>query len=201
MNKFVFGAAVAALSLATTGTAVAQRNAPAVLVVDVQRISSECTACRAAQAQLQTQLNDFQQRRNTLGQQINTEGAPLQQAVNALNGKDPDANLQQRLRTFEQRQQQAAQELQSRGAQIESTEAHVNKQIFDRLVPILESIRANRNAGIVVARSSVFAANPTLDVTNDALAELNRQLPSVSVTPLPQPAQPAQPTQPQPQGR
>ena len=198
MNKFVFGAAVAALSLGTSGTAMAQRNnAPAVLVVDVQRISSECTACRAAQTQLQTQLNEFQQRRTTLGQQINTEGQPLQQAVNALNGKEPDANLQQRLRTFEQRQQQAAQELQTRGAQIESTEAHVNKQIFDRLVPILESIRANRNAGIVVARNSVFAANPTLDVTNDALAELNRQLPSVSVTPMPQPAQAAQPQQPQ----
>ena len=197
MNKFVFGAAVAALSLGTSGTAMAQRNAPAVLVVDVQRISTECTACRAAQAQLQTQVNEFQQRRNTLGQQITTERTPLEQAVNALGGKEPDANLQQRLRTFEQRQQQAAQELQARGTQIESTEAHVNKQIFDRLVPILESIRANRNAGIVVARGSVFAANPAIDVTNDALTELNRQLPSVVVSPMPQPAQPAQPQQPQ----
>ena len=45
----------------------------------------------------------------------------------------------------------------------------------------------------------MLAAAPTIDVTNDVLAQLNQQLPSVSVTPLP--AQAQQPAQQQPQGR
>jgi hypothetical protein len=37
-----------------------------------------------------------------------------------------------------------------------------------------------------VDRSATLAVSPTLDITNDVLAQLNQQLPSVNVTPLPQ---------------
>jgi hypothetical protein len=51
---------------------------------------------------------------------------------------------------------------------------------------------------VAVDRGAVLFAAPALDITNEVLTQLNTQLPSVSVTPLPQ--QPGQ--QPaQPQGR
>lgn len=198
MNKFVFGAAIAAFSLSVPGTASAQRNAAPVLVVDIGRVSSECTACRAAQQQIQSQATQLQQRQQQLAQQLQTQGQPIETAVNALNGKQPDAALQQRIQTFENQRNAAAQELQGRGQQLESVGAHVNQQITERLRLILEQIRASRNASVVLAKGGTWASAPAIDVTNEALTALNQQLPSVSVTPLPQPAQPAQP---QPQGR
>ncbi|MFN3388202.1 MAG: OmpH family outer membrane protein [Allosphingosinicella sp.] len=198
MNKFVFGAAIAAFSLTVPGTASAQRNASPILVVDIGRVSTECTACRAAQQQIQTQATQLQQRQQQLAQQLQAQGQPLETAVNALNGKQPDAALQQRIQTFENQRTAAAQELQGRGQQIESTSAHVNQQITDRLRLILEQIRASRNASVVLGKGGTWASAPAVDVTNEALTALNQQLPSVSITPLPQPAQPAQP---QPQGR
>ncbi|WP_225421052.1 OmpH family outer membrane protein [Sphingomonas parva] len=188
-----------------SGAALAQRNnnnAPQILIVDIARVSSECTACRAASTQLQTQATALQQRQQTLGQQLQTAQAPLETAINALNGKQPDAALQSRITAFETQRNTAAQEIQRTSQQLQSTEIHVNQQISTRLRTVLEQIRAQRNATVVVAAGTTWAFNPSADVTNDALNLLNQQLPSVSVTPLPQQQQPApaaNPAQPQPQ--
>ena len=201
MNKLAFGAAFAALSLGLSGAAVAQRNnnASPILIVDINRVSTECTACRAASQQLQTQAQTFQQRQQSLTQQLQTSGAPIETAVNALNGKAPDAALQARITAFETQRNTAAQEIQRTGQTLQSTEAHVNQQIATRLRTVLEQIRAQRNATAVVAAGATWAFNPAADVTNETLTLLNQQLPSVSVTPLPQ--APAAPAQQRPQGR
>ena len=199
MNKFAFGA-LSALALAVPGAALAQRNA-AILVVDIGRVSSECTACRAAATQLQTQATQLQQRQQQLAQQLQTAGAPLETAVNALGTRQPDAALQARITAFETQRNTAAQEIQRTGAQLQSTEAHVNQQISDRLRTVIEQIRARRNATVVVPRGGTWAHDPAADVTTEALTALNAQLPSVSVTPLPQAPQPAAPQPQRPQGR
>jgi Skp family chaperone for outer membrane proteins len=191
MNKFAIGAAVAALSIGLPGAAIAQRNNADILIVDTARVFSECTACRAAQTQLQTQVNTLQQRRTALAQQLQTEGAPIQTAVNALNGRQPDAALTARIRAFETRQNTANQELQRSATTLQSTEANVTQQIGTRLGPILETIRNTRRAAVVIAKGQTLANDNALDVTNEVLTQLNAQLPSVSVTPLPAGQQPA----------
>jgi Skp family chaperone for outer membrane proteins len=191
MNKLAIGAAVAALSIGLPGAAIAQRNNADILIVDTARVFSECTACRAAQTQLQTQVNTLQQRRTALAQQLQTEGAPIQTAVNALNGRQPDAALTARIRAFETRQNTANQELQRSATTLQSTEANVTQQIGTRLGPILETIRNTRRAAVVIAKGQTLANDNSLDVTNEVLTQLNAQLPSVSVTPLPAGQQPA----------
>ena len=202
MNRFTFGAAFAALAFALPAAAPAQRNAPPILFVDTDRVFSECTACRAAGTTISQQIQQAQQLAATLGQPLETEGQALQNALRALNGRQPDAALQQRIQTFNARENNANQQLAQRQQMIRSTQAHVAQQIGQRVGPIIESIRNTRRAAVVVPKNSTLAADNALDVTNEVLAQLNQQLPSVSVTPLPQPAQPPQQQpQQQPQGR
>jgi Skp family chaperone for outer membrane proteins len=188
MTKFAIGVAFAALTAAALPTvASAQRLGPAVVaVVDTQRIFSECTACRAAQTQLQAQVTSAQQRATQLQTPLQTEGTAIQNAVRALNGKAPDAALQTRIRNFQTQETAAQTELGNRQNTIRSTQAHVNQQIGTRLGPIINTVMANRNANIVVDKQSTLANAPALDVTTEVLAALNAALPSVSVTPLPQ---------------
>jgi Skp family chaperone for outer membrane proteins len=188
MTKFAIGVAFATLTAATLPTvASAQRLGPAVVaVVDTQRIFSECTACRAAQTQLQAQVTSAQQRATQLQTPLQTEGTAIQNAVRALNGKAPDAALQTRIRNFQTQETAAQTELGNRQNTIRSTQAHVNQQIGTRLGPIINTVMANRNANIVVDKQSTLANAPALDVTTEVLAALNAALPSVSVTPLPQ---------------
>jgi len=197
MTKFLFGTALAVLAAAIPSAAPAQRIGPAVVaVVDTDRISAECTACRAAATQLQTQTQTLRTRAQQLQQQLQTAGQPIQTAVNALNGKQPDAALQQRITAYQTQQNNAQQEL-ARGEQnLRSIQVHVNQQIGNRLRTIIGSVAQARGATVAIDRGSALFAAPALDITNEVLAQLNQQLPSVSVTPLPQQQQ-----QQQPQGR
>ena len=193
MNKLAIGAAFAALAAAIPAAAPAQRLGGAVIaIVDTARISNECTACRAAQTQLQTQLNTVRQRAQQLEAPLRTEGQAIQTAVNALSGRQPDAALQQRVTAFQSRQAAANQELQRSEQQLRSTQAHVAQQINARLQPIINQVMQTRGANIAMDKGATLAVSPSLDVTSDVLAQLNQQLPSVSVTPLPQQQQ--QPT-------
>ena len=192
-------AAMAALALLTPATASAQRLSPAVVaVVDTDRILRECTACRAAQTQLQTQVQALQTRQQQLAAPLQTEAQSIQTAVNGLQGKQPDAALQGRITSLQTRQNQANQELSRQEQTVRSTQAHVVQQINQRLGPIINGQLATTGASLIVDRASALAVAPALDITNAVLAQLNQQLPSVSVTPLPQqPAQQQNPQQPQ----
>ncbi|MBS0503829.1 MAG: OmpH family outer membrane protein, partial [Proteobacteria bacterium] len=121
-----------------------------------------------------------------------------QTAVNALQGKQPDAALQTRIQALQTKQNSANQELGKQEQNIRSTQAHVVQQINQKLGPIVQAQLASSGATMIVDREGVLAFSPAVDITNAVLAQLNQQLPTVSVTPLPQ--QPAA-NQQQPQGR
>ena len=192
-------AAMAVLALSASGSAVAQRLSPAVIaVVDTDRILRECTACRAAQTTLQGQVQALQARQQQLAAPLQTEAQSLQTAVGALNGKQPDAALQTRIQSLQTRQTQANQELSRQEQTLRSTQQNVVQQINTRLGPIINGQLAATGATVIIERGAALAVAPAIDITNTVLAQLNQQLPSVSVTPLP--AQAAQPNA-QPQSR
>lgn len=200
MTKLYFGAALAALAATLPAAATAQRLNPTVVaVVDTNRVARECTACATAQTQLQQQAQQVQQLQTTLRQPIETEAQAIRTALDALQGKPADAALQGRITALQQRQNTANQQLQQRAQTLQSTEAHVLQQINTALGPIINQVMQTRGAAMVVDRGAALAVSPSIDVTNDVLAQLNQRLTTISVTPLPEQAAPAQ--QQQPQGR
>ena len=184
MRKLILSIAATSAALAVAGSANAQ--GATVLTVDTDRILAECTACRAAATNIQGQITSARQRAQTLESQLRTEATALETQVKALNGRQPDAALQQKITAFQTKQNQARTELGNRERQIESIQAHVQQQIGTRVVQISEQVRARRQAAVVMAKGSLMAVDARSDVTGEVLAALNQQLPSVSVTPLPQ---------------
>ena len=77
----------------------------------------------------------LQSRETTLATPLQTEGKSIQAAVDALNGKEPDAALQARIKAFQTKQQQAAQELQRQQQQIQRNQAYISQQITRSLGP------------------------------------------------------------------
>jgi Skp family chaperone for outer membrane proteins len=193
MKTLLISAALAASALSTS--AIAQSRAD-ILIVDSDRVLTDCTACKAANTQLQQRQAALKSRAETLQTQLQTEGKPIPTAIDALNGKDPDAALKARIDAFETKQRNAQQELGNGQQTLQSTLAHVQQQIGTKLVSVVEQVRARRGASVVMAKNSTIANDNAVDVTTEVLTALNQQLPSVSVTPLPQ-----QPQAKQPQGR
>jgi outer membrane protein len=178
-----------AAALSLTGVAEAQQRA-GILIVDTDRILNECTACKAASAQLQSQVQQGRTRAQQLEASLKPEAEGLEKAIQALGGKQPDAALQARITAFRNKQQQGSTELSNRESSIQSTQAHVQQQIGNKIVQVVEQSRVRRQASVVMSKGSTLASDNSIDITGEVLAALNQQLPAVSVTPLPQQARP-----------
>jgi Skp family chaperone for outer membrane proteins len=192
-------AAVFAATILTPVAASAQAvPAATVAVVDLEKVTSQCTACKTAQAALQGQVNALKSREQALAAPLQTEGKAIQAAIDALpQGKEPDAALQARIKAFQTKQQQGSQELARQQQQVQRNQAYISQQISSKLGPIYQQVMQRRGANVMVEIGTTLASGAALDVSNDVLAALNQQLPSVATT---APAQ-AAPAQQKPQGR
>ena len=196
MKRLLISASLAASALVVPAAAHAQAIPAAVIaVVDLEKITAQCTACKAARTALQSQISGLQSRQQALATPLQTEQKSIQAAIDALNGKDPDAALQSRIKAFQTKQQQAEQKLASRQQQIQANNQYVQKQISDKLGPIYTQVMQKRGANMMVEIGQTLASGQSLDVTNDVLTALNAALPSVATT------APAQARQNTPQGR
>ncbi len=192
MNKLTFGATAAALAFTMPALAQAQAIAPAVVaVVDTQRILTQCTACVAANQQLQTQRQQLEQRAQQLSQPLQAEQQAIQTAVNALpDGQQPDAALQQRVQAYQTQAQNAQSEMQGRQQQFQRNASYVLEQLEAPLNTAITQIMQQRGATIAMDRGATLAINPSVEITDAVLAALNAAVTSVNVN-APPPQQPA----------
>ena len=197
MRKILMLSAVAVATAAPTAAQAQRAPAAAIVVVDSNRVYRECNACRTAAAQLQAQVTAFQNRQQTLMNQLKPEADALQAAITALAGKQPDAALRTRAQAFQQKQEQAQQELTRAEQNIQSIRANVSRQIDARYGPAVNQVMTQQGANLAVDVDNTIAHSAALDVTPAVLAALNATRPSLSMTPLPQQQQQQQ----QPQGR
>jgi outer membrane protein len=182
MKKILFSAALAASVLMPSVASAQAIPAAVIAVVDLERVTRDCTACKTATAALQSQVNALKSRQQALTTPLQTEGKSIQTAIDALNGKEPDAALKARITAFQTKQQQGAQELQRQEQQIQRNQAYIQKQVADKLGPIYQSVMQRRGANVMLETGSTLATTTTVDVTNDVLAALNTALPSIQTT-------------------
>lgn len=192
MRQMITIAALAVAFAVPTAANAQRAPAAAIIVVDSGRIFRDCTACRTAQASLQSQANALQTRQRTLAAPLQTEGQAIQTAINALNGREPDAALRARVQAFQTKERQANEELQRSQANLQSIQQNVFRQINARLGPAVNQVMVQRGANLALDMDATLAHAQGTDATAAVLAALNAALPSVSLTPLPANQQPAQ---------
>jgi outer membrane protein len=194
MSKLLLSAALTAAVLAPSAAAAQALPAAVIAVVDLERVSGECNACKAAATTLRGQVTALQNREKALATPLQTEQKAIQAAIDALKGAEPDAALQARVKAFQTKQQQGAQEISRTQQQIQANQQYVQQQLVAKLAPIYQSVMQKRGATVLMEVGSTLATSASVDVTNDVLAALNAALPSLQTT------APA-PKQQQPQGR
>jgi Skp family chaperone for outer membrane proteins len=193
MKNLLIATSLAASAI-LPGAAHAQSIPSAVVaVVDLDKVTTSCNACKTASAALRAQVSGLQTRQQTLAGPLQTEGKAIQAAVDALNGKEPDAALKTRAQAWETKRQQAAEEIARQQQQIEANGEYVKRQIAEKLGPIYTQVMQRRGANIMVEIGATLASGANLDVTNDVLTALNTALPTIQTTAPAAPANRAQP--------
>lgn len=188
MKKTILATAAAALFLVPQAASAQALPAAVVAVLDIQKATSQCNACKTAFANLESQLNGLKALQTSLDNSLKTEANSIQTAVNALNGKQPDAALTARASAFEKKQQDAQRQLSTRDQTFQRNRAYVFQQISQKLEPAVASVQTRRGATVVLDTSNIVRFSPNLDITNDVIAALNATLTTIGTT---APAQPA----------
>ena len=178
MKSLTVTAALAAAILPTAASAQAIPGA-VIAVVDIDKVSRECNACKSAAATLQSRATGLQNRQRTLAAPLETEGKAIQTAIDALQGKPADAALEARVKAWETKRNTAAQELDRSREQLQRDQAYIGQQITAKLGPIYSQVMQRRGANMMVEVGTTLATSSALDVTNDVLTALNAALPSV----------------------
>jgi Skp family chaperone for outer membrane proteins len=180
MKTFLFPAALAA-SVIAPAAASAQALPPATIaVVDLDKVTSDCNACRTANAALRAQVTAQENREKALIAPLQTEQKSIQAAIDALKGADADAALQARIKAFQGKQQQA-QETAGRGRQqLQRNREYMSQQVSAKLGPIYQQVMTRRGANVMIEIGTTLASGAALDVTNDVLAALNSALPTIT---------------------
>jgi Skp family chaperone for outer membrane proteins len=199
---------VLAASLPTVASAQAVTNVAVANVEEaVQRSGAFTTAVAQIKTTYKAQIDAFDARQKALQAELQPLVTAFQTAQRAPNANQ--AALQTQANTIQTRQQAAQRELQTLALPFGRAQAYVEEQISAKLEAALKAAMVKRKVNLVLAPQAAISYQPTADITNDIVAELNTLVPTASIA-VPanwQPggqqgqAAPATTTPPKPQGR
>ena len=160
-------------------------QAQTVAVANPEQAIGASRAWATARTQIETtykaQLDQAEARRQAVGKELQ----PLVTAFNTARAA-PNANqasLQQQATTIQTREQAAQAEIQRITLPAQRAQAYAIEQISTKLPDAVQAVVRARNVAMLVRPDAVLFAGPTADVTSAITTELDRLVPTVSVTP------------------
>ena len=160
-------------------------QAQTVAVANPEQAIGASRAWATARTQIETtykaQLDQAEARRQAVGKELQ----PLVTAFNTARAA-PNANqasLQQQATTIQTREQAAQAEIQRITQPAQRAQAYAIEQISAKLPDAVQAVVRARNVSMLVRPDAVLFAGPTADVTSAITTELDRLVPTVSITP------------------
>lgn len=146
-------------------------------VISQERAIGQSSAGRAASermkqlvAQVQAELKPEQDSLETEAKTFQTQSA----ALTAEQRQQRGSALQTRAEAFQQKGGLRQRELQA-------TQQTALKRIAEQLDPVIRTLYTGKNCSILLnGESSVLVANPAMDLTDPAIAQLNVRMPSIT---------------------
>ena len=183
IKKMLLAAAIAApATLAATG-AVAQVGG--IAITDPSAAVRNSAAYTAARSQIETTYKAQLDQAQARSQAIDAELRPLvTQFQTAQSAPNPNtAALQTQYQAIQAKQQAGQAEIQRITLPAQRAEAYTLEQIQARLPEAVSNVVKAKNVTLLVNPQQVIFAQPAADITPAITTELNRLVPTVSITP------------------
>jgi Skp family chaperone for outer membrane proteins len=146
-------------------------------ILDVQRILRNAKAVKNIREQITAFGTNFEK-------EIEKERSKLRKANQELSRQRtilaPEAFAQKR-REFEKRVVEVQRLVQKRQRDLEKSRGTAMSVVNKSYIEIISSLATERNLAMIIRKTQVAYAAPTLDVTNVVLARLDKKLPTVKV--------------------
>lgn len=187
MNKISKALLLASLPVAAAfavPTAASAQTAASVAVANVEEAVQRSSAFAAAVAQIKTtfkaQIDAFEARQKSLQAELRPLVTAFQTARAAPNANQ--AALETQERNILTKQQAAQRELQNLAQPFGRAQAYAEEQIGMKLEAALRAAMLKRKVTLVISPQATISYQPTADITNDIVTELNTLVPTVSIT-------------------
>lgn len=172
--------ALTAAVIAMAAPANAQTN---VLIMNEERIIAEsqvgqhiATRMQAIRAEMDAELQALLTPIQEESDRLNAETASLTpEAIQAR----PD--LMQRIQALNAQAQQAEALRQRLAQELQATQRQAMRPVLEALQAVLQEVVAERGAQILIDRSAVVYADPSIDVSDSVIERLNQRLPTTAV--------------------
>jgi Skp family chaperone for outer membrane proteins len=183
--KTIFKAAMLAAAPVLAMPAIGHAQAvEGIAVADIQGAVQKSAAFITAMNQMKTtyaaQIAAFETRSKALQAEINPLVTAFQAAQKA---NTPQATLQTQYNAIQTKQQAAQTELQRLSAPIARAQGYVEEQIGAKLDAAIKAAMIARKVNLVISPQAAISYQPSVDITDAVVAELNRNVPTVGITP------------------
>jgi Skp family chaperone for outer membrane proteins len=183
--KTIFKAAILAATPILAMPAISHAQAvEGIAVADIQGAVQKSAAFVTAMNQMKTALAPQITAFETRSKALQAEIAPLVAAFQAAQkANTPQATLQTQYTAIQQKQQSAQAELQRLSAPIARAQGYVEEQIGAKLDTAIKAAMVARKVSLVLSPQATISYQPSVDITDAVVAELNRTVPTVGITP------------------
>jgi Skp family chaperone for outer membrane proteins len=177
--------AIAALSVSPMVAAPAAAQARSTAVADVRAAAAKSNAFTVASQQIQTTYKAQIDQQETRGQTLQAEMNVLIAKYNEEAKKSPQnqAALQAAAKAVQDKRQAAQDELGKIGEPVELALAYVEDQISVRMNEAIKAAMTAKKVDLLLQPDAVLARENNVDITDAVVVELNKILPSVTITP------------------
>ncbi|PHR93377.1 MAG: hypothetical protein COA69_05425 [Robiginitomaculum sp.] len=168
------------VSIVFSTSAMAQST---ILVVDQSRVLRDSDVGKHIQRQLQSIAK---QMGTELQSQLNPLATERDKLMNELKNMSVDAlksrpDLQKRAQSLKEKVDKSKREEAYKQRELQVTEQKALAKVNAKLTTILDTLVKERNADILVDRSLVMFAVPSVDITDTVISRMNSQMRTVSV--------------------
>lgn len=177
--------AIASLSVSPMLAVPAAAQAKAVAVADVRVAAGRSNAFTVASQQIETTYKATIDQQQTRGQTLQAEINVLIAKYNEEVKKTPQNStaLQAAGKALQDKRQAANAELTQIGAPVDLAIAYVEDQISLRMNEAIKAAMTAKKVDLLLNPDAVLARENNVDITDAVIAEINRILPTVTITP------------------
>lgn len=169
--------AIAAAVLFASAPAVQAQEAVSIATVNYQKLMSSSTAAKNAHEQIENKMKSMQSEISKKDKQFQKDHQELDKKRSVLSKEAFEAKR----RSFSDKVTAAQKEVQSKRSMLDSASERAGSEIQKTISSIIAEMAKEKNFSIAVPTAQILYADSKLDITEEVLARLNKQLPKVDV--------------------
>ncbi len=146
-------------------------------VVNIQQIMKDSTAAQAARQQLQAKQKQFQDEISAKEKELQKEDQELAKQRSLM---DQDA-FKQKITEFQQKAAGVQKDVRDKRQTFTKAYEDAIAQLHSRVTGIISDLAKEKGFKLAVPTSQILYAEPALDISNEVLTRLNKQMPTLTV--------------------